>query len=209
MMYSCMSLARCPTSLPPRAGLLPTVRARVLLSAPQQCARHICHGKAENNETVKSEDQGGALEEVGAEVDRFTKMTASTFAPRPSGPAPNPAPPGSILYTVFEVQAWAALVVGGLLSYNVLLPSDHADIPRLIGMWSIWIFTVPSLRARQCSSKEKEALNYLFLAIPLVNIAIPFVVRSFPLVFTCDLLLLAGMYAWKGVKPLSQLPSSK
>lgn len=39
-------------------------------------------------------DQGGALEEVGAEVDRFTKMTASTFAPRPSGPAPNPAPPG-------------------------------------------------------------------------------------------------------------------
>ena len=38
-----------------------------------------------------------------------------------------------MLYTVFEVQAWLALAVGGLLSFNILFPSDQPDIARLIG----------------------------------------------------------------------------
>ncbi len=45
----------------------------------------------------------------------------------------NPAFKGSVLYTVFEVQAWLAVVVGGLLSFNLLFPTDQPDIPRLIG----------------------------------------------------------------------------
>ena len=63
------------------------------------------------------------------EVNKF----ASTFAPRASGSTgkPNPAYKGSWLYTVFDVQAWAALVVGGLLSFNVIFPSDEPDIARL------------------------------------------------------------------------------
>lgn len=51
---------------------------------------------------------------------------------------------------VFEVQAWVALVAGGLLSFNVIFPTDDPSIPRLMGMWSIWMFTVPSLRAKEC-----------------------------------------------------------
>lgn len=39
-------------------------------------------------------------------------------------------------------------------------------------MWSLWIFTVPSLRARDCSKAEKDALNLLFLAIPLLNVLV-------------------------------------
>lgn len=31
------------------------------------------------------------------------------------------------------LQAWAALAVGGLLSFNLLFPSDQPDIARLIG----------------------------------------------------------------------------
>lgn len=99
------------------------------------------------------------------EVNKF----ASTFAPRASGSTgkPNPAYKGSWLYTVFDVQAWAALVVGGLLSFNVIFPSDEPDIARLMGMWSIWMFTIPSLRARECTQREKDALNLLFLLVPL------------------------------------------
>jgi hypothetical protein len=108
---------------------------------------------------------------------------------------------GSVLYTVFEVQAWLALAVGGALSFNILFPSDQPDIARLIGMWSIWMFTVPSLRARECTASEKDALNVLFLAIPLLNVLLPFVWKSFPFIFTADCVLMAGVYAWKGLLP--------
>ena len=103
------------------------------------------------------------------------------------------------MYTVFEVQAYAAIVVGGLLAFNVIAPSDEPSIARLMGMWSVWMFTVPSLRARDCDAKEKDALNLLFVAIPLVNVLIPFVWKSFAGVFSADVLLMAAVYAQKGV----------
>lgn len=59
------------------------------------------------------------------------------------------------------------------------------------------MFTVPSLRARECKPKEKEALNLLFLAIPLINVLLPFVWKSFPFIYSADVLALVGMYAWK------------
>lgn len=37
------------------------------------------------------------------------------------------------------------------------------------------MFTVPSLRARECDLKEKDALNFLFVAVPVINVLIPFV----------------------------------
>lgn len=68
-----------------------------------------------------------------------------------------------------------------------------------MGMWSIWMFTVPSLRAKECLPKEKDALNLLFLLVPLINVALPFAVKSFPVIFCADVAALAGVYAWKGV----------
>lgn len=32
-------------------------------------------------------------------------------------------------------------------------------------MWSIWMFTIPSLRAKECTPREKDALNILFLLV--------------------------------------------
>lgn len=61
------------------------------------------------------------------------------------------------------------------------------------------MFTVPSLRARECTAREKEALNLLFLAIPLLNVLLPFIWKSFPFIFVADVATLAGVYAWKGV----------
>ena len=63
------------------------------------------------------------------------------------------------------------------------------------------MFTVPSLRARECTPAEKDALNLLFLAIPVANVAIPFVAKDFGLIFTADCVLLAAVYAWKGLLP--------
>ena len=121
-----------------------------------------------------------------------------TLVSRPPRQSKNPAFPGSTLYTIFEVQAWLSIAVGGLLAFNVLLPTDEPSIPRLVGMWSVWMFAVPSLRARDCSKREKDALNILFLAIPLVNVALPFVWKSFGAAFAADVALMAALYISNG-----------
>ncbi|XP_045798919.1 protein RESISTANCE TO PHYTOPHTHORA 1, chloroplastic [Trifolium pratense] len=134
---------------------------------------------------------------IDKELKRVAQKTAATFAPRASTASKNPAVPGSTLYTVFEVQAYVSMLLGGALSFNLIFPSDQPDIWRLMGMWSIWMFTIPSLRARDCSKNEKEALNYLFLLVPLLNVAIPFFVKSFAVVWSADIIAFFGMYAWK------------
>ncbi|GJP69932.1 hypothetical protein CLOP_g928 [Closterium sp. NIES-67] len=85
--------------------------------------------------------------DVSKEISKAVKKTATTFAPRASTKSKNPAVPGSALYTIFEVQAYLCMALGGLLSYNLVFPSDEPDLWRLMGMWSIWMFTIPSLRA--------------------------------------------------------------
>ena len=119
----------------------------------------------------------GAKMAVSQDVDKELKKNAAkiagTFAPHSStAKGKNPAFKGSALYTIFEVQAYLSLVVGSMLSYNVLLPSDEPNIARLMGLWSVWMFAVPSLRARECDPKEKDALNFLFIAIPLIMLSL-------------------------------------
>ncbi|XP_061341379.1 protein RESISTANCE TO PHYTOPHTHORA 1, chloroplastic [Gastrolobium bilobum] len=134
---------------------------------------------------------------IDKELKKVAQKTAATFAPRASTATKNPAVPGTALYTVFEVQGYASMLLGGALSFNLIFPSDEPDIWRLMGMWSIWMFTIPSLRARDCSKNEKEALNYLFLLIPLLNVLIPFFWKSFAVVWSADIIAFFGMYAWK------------
>lgn len=225
-----------------------------------------------------------AAAEAAKKADKNVKSIATTFAPRASGnTGKNPAVKGTVLYTVFDVQAWACMAIGGLLSFNVLFPSDQPDIWRLMGcaliarrvavacmitrtddacqidsyscatetpcarackhvrmsdndccaqrraapacmegisacafllkaitgvvatlrlhcrMWSIWMFTIPSLRARDCTPPEKDWLNYSFLVVPLVNIALPFVWKNFAFVFSADCAVLLVLYLWKVV----------
>ncbi|ESR57398.1 protein resistance to phytophthora 1 [Citrus sinensis] len=131
------------------------------------------------------------------DLKKVVQKTAATFAPRASTATKNPAVPGTILYTVFEVQGYASMLLGGALSFNLIFPSNEPDIWRLMGMWSIWMFAIPSLRARDCSKNEKEALNYLFLLIPLLNVIIPFFWKSFSVVWSADTVAFFAMYAWK------------
>ncbi|XP_077240620.1 protein RESISTANCE TO PHYTOPHTHORA 1, chloroplastic-like [Tasmannia lanceolata] len=134
---------------------------------------------------------------IEKDIKKVVQKTAATFAPRASTATKNPAVPGTTLYTVFEVQGYASMLLGGALSFNLIFPSNEPDIWRLMGMWSIWMFTIPSLRARDCSKDEKEALNYLFLVIPLLNVLIPFFWKSFSIVWSADTITFFLMYAWK------------
>lgn len=72
---------------------------------------------------------------------QVVQKTAATFAPRASTATKNPAVPGTVLYRVFEVQGYVSMLLGGALSFNLLFPSNEPDIWRLMGMWSIWMFS--------------------------------------------------------------------
>lgn len=72
---------------------------------------------------------------------QVVQKTAATFAPRASTATKNPAVPGTALYTVFEVQGYISMLLGGALSFNLIFPSNEPDIWRLMGMWSIWMFS--------------------------------------------------------------------
>ena len=102
-----------------------------------------------------------------------------------------------MLYNLFTAQGYLSLAVGGLLAFNVVAPSEGPSVMRALGMWSVWMLTVPSLRARACSKAEKDALNLLFVALPLVNVTLPLVAPDFGLVFSADVATMAAVYYLK------------
>ncbi|CAN6558564.1 unnamed protein product [Malus baccata var. baccata] len=107
--------------------------------------------EAEPLEARKSSTFSAAAAAAASPLDKDLKKvvqkTAATFAPRASTASKNPAVPGSTLYTVFEVQAYASMLLGGVLSFNLIFPSNQPDIWRLMGMWSIWMFSNNSFTA--------------------------------------------------------------
>lgn len=80
-------------------------------------------------------------------------------------------------------------------------PNEAVAIFCCCRMWSIWMLTVPSLRARDCDANEKDALNVLFILLPVINVALPFVWKNFGFIFTADCVALGAVYAWKGCLP--------
>jgi hypothetical protein len=75
-------------------------------------------------------------------------------------------------------------------------------------MWSIWMFTIPSLRARECTGPEKDWLNYAFVLVPLVNVMLPFAWKNFGFVYSADCVTLAAIYYWKIVAAEQETASS-
>jgi hypothetical protein len=41
----------------------------------------------------------------------------------------------------------------------VLFPSDHPDVWRLVGMWSIWMLTIPAWRAKDVSRRRRDFIT--------------------------------------------------
>ena len=73
---------------------------------------------------------------------QVVRKIAATFAPRASSAKnKNPTQRGTTVYSIFEIQAYISMLFGGILSYNLVFPSNHPDIWRLMGMWSVWMFS--------------------------------------------------------------------
>jgi hypothetical protein len=90
----------------------------------------VTHAAAQKGEDTVEE----AAEATAKVTDKNVNQIANKFAPRPSGKTgKNPATKGSTLYNIFTYQAWLCMFVGGLLSFNLLFPSDRPDIARLMG----------------------------------------------------------------------------
>mmetsp|Transcript_23213 Transcript_23213/g.46606 ORF Transcript_23213/g.46606 Transcript_23213/m.46606 type:complete len:317 (-) Transcript_23213:148-1098(-) len=101
------------------------------------------------------------------------------------------------LKTVFLVQSLLSIVVSGLLATNHF--PGYPDLPiaaQALGFWTIWLFTIPSLRARKPYEVEKQALNVAFLATPLLNLAIPSFAKDPGLIWAANVAAIVLSYAW-------------
>lgn len=100
------------------------------------------------------------------------------------------------LKAVFVGQALIATVLGGVAAFDAF-PTVTIDISlQALGFWSFWLFIIPSLRARRPRGWEKLALDYAFLGSPLLTIGLPFIARDPPLIWSANLALLIGSYAY-------------
>ena len=106
------------------------------------------------------------------------------------------------LRRVFEVQAVALGLVGGALAFNVT--NDIPLVGQALGFWMIWLFTIPSLRARKgMRTFEKSALNIAFLAMPLANVGLTAITRQSGIIWSADVALLLVLYLFYGVRSVS------
>ncbi|CAN0075982.1 unnamed protein product, partial [Discosporangium mesarthrocarpum] len=101
------------------------------------------------------------------------------------------------LKQLFVGQAVITTIIGGLMAYDAVPFFPDLDISvKVLGFWFIWLFTVPSLRARKPGAEEKEALNVAFLATPLTNLAMPFLTKDPVTIYWANLLVLAASYGY-------------
>lgn len=99
------------------------------------------------------------------------------------------------LKRLFLFQAVFFGALGGAAATDVL--GDTPLVLRALGFWSVWLFTIPALRARKGTpTAEKSALNAAFLATPLLNVALPALTKNTGVIWGADVALLAAAYAW-------------
>ncbi|CAJ1408151.1 unnamed protein product [Effrenium voratum] len=81
---------------------------------------------------------------------------------------------------------------------------------KLFGVWGLWLFTVPALRARKPGGpygmgyEEKRALDLSFLVLPFACLFGPVFFKDAAVTFWISLVTLAGLYAWSFSSPLSE-----
>lgn len=106
------------------------------------------------------------------------------------------------LKKLFLLQAFLFIGIGGILANDVVPGVESVPlVGRALGFWSVWLFTIPALRARKGTSKtEKSALNIAFLATPLLNVALPALTRNCGVIWAADIALLGACYAFYGIR---------
>ncbi|CAM9644148.1 unnamed protein product [Sphacelaria rigidula] len=101
------------------------------------------------------------------------------------------------LKKIFVGQAIITTILGGLMAYDAVPFFEDVDISvRVLGFWFIWLFTVPSLRARKPGAEEKVALNVAFLATPVISFIMPFITKDPIPIYWANIAVLAACYGY-------------
>ncbi|CAM9740317.1 unnamed protein product [Ectocarpus sp. 4 AP-2014] len=101
------------------------------------------------------------------------------------------------LKKVFVGQAVITTILGGLMASDQVPFFPHVDISiQVLGFWFVWLFTVPSLRARKPGASEKVALDIAFLATPVVSFAMPFVTKEPVPIYWANIGTLVACYGY-------------
>ena len=106
------------------------------------------------------------------------------------------------LRLVFRGQALLSILIGGALAFDKM--PFYPDVPiaaRAFGFWTMWLFTIPSLRAVKplgyprfniSPTQEKKALNLAFVLTPLTTIALPFATQDPSIIFAINAAVVAA-----------------
>mmetsp|Transcript_16107 Transcript_16107/g.32251 ORF Transcript_16107/g.32251 Transcript_16107/m.32251 type:complete len:378 (-) Transcript_16107:238-1371(-) len=115
------------------------------------------------------------------------------------------------LKVLFRGQALLSVLIGGLLASDHVPLVEHVPIAgRAFGFWTMWLFTIPSLRAVKplgypnlqiSPSQEKKALNLAFVVTPLSTILLPFATKDPSLIFSANLAIVSACYAFYALRP--------
>lgn len=102
------------------------------------------------------------------------------------------------LRSVFRVQSYLAILVSALVSFDALPLAGHLDVSvRVVGFWSWWLFTIPSLRSiKPLVPQEKSALNWAFLAVLFVSLLAPVATKNTGAIWTLDAAAVGLCYAY-------------
>eukprot|EP00903_Cladosiphon_okamuranus_P011534 g10860.t1 len=101
------------------------------------------------------------------------------------------------LKKVFIGQAVVTTILGGLMAYDQVPFFPHVDLSiQVLGFWFVWLFTVPSLRARKPGASEKVALDIAFLATPVVSFAMPFITKDPVPIYWANIATLGVCYGY-------------
>jgi hypothetical protein len=99
------------------------------------------------------------------------------------------------LKNLFVAQGILTAALGGWMAFDSRLPL----YVQALGFWMVWLFTIPSLRARKPSSAEKNALNVSFLIAPVMNLVLPVFLKDTGELWLAQILQLIGCYLYYGV----------
>lgn len=104
------------------------------------------------------------------------------------------------LKNLFFVQSIIFGLIGGVLASDIVPGYSVPLVGQALGFWMIWLFTIPSLRARKGTPKwEKSALNIAFLITPLMNLVMPFATKNCGAIWAVNVTVLIGCYAYYAV----------
>ena len=107
------------------------------------------------------------------------------------------------LKTLFRGQAYVTVVLSLLMVYDVVPFFSPLDLSvRVLGFWSWWLFTVPSLRSiKPLKTPEKRALDAAFLATLVGSLLAPFATKDPAAIWWIDAAIVGACYAYGYLAP--------